>query len=216
MVAAYGRPSLGNFPDPVKEIFYIVLSARTTEVLYQEAHRRLFRRFRTLKAIASADRLDVRECVAVAGLGDKRASQVIAIAQRLISDHGNRPQRALRSMSPLVVFNYLTRLPGVGPKSALCVMMCSLGQDVFPVDVNVQRIFERLGVIRPGLKHYQAQERAPRYVPTGRSRDLHVGLVVHGRHVCLPIKPKCLVCAIQGYCRYGTRQWILEAKKAAR
>lgn len=215
MVAAYGRPSLGNFRDPVREIFYILLSARTTEVLYQEAHRRLFKRFRTLQALASADRRDVRACVAGAGFGDKRASQVIAIAKRLILDLGGRPQQALRSMSPPDVFGYLTGLPGVGPKSALCIMMCSLGLDVFPVDVNVQRIFERLGVIQPGLKHYQAQQRAPGYVPNGKSKDLHVGLVVHGRKVCLPISPKCLSCGLLGFCRYGKRKWPRQAKHKA-
>lgn len=203
LVSHYGTPTLGNFRDPVKEIFYIVLSARTTEPLYQRAHSSLFRRYPRIDLLAAADVADVLVCVKGAGLGTKRAVQVVEIAKQLTLELGKNPQRRLRGMTAAQVYAYLTALPGVGPKSAFCVMMCSLGHDVFPVDINVQRVLERLGALPKGLRHYEAQRLAPKYVPAGRSKELHVGLVEHGRKICVPIRPKCDACFLTDLCKHG-------------
>jgi endonuclease III len=203
LVATYGTPTLGNFRDPVKEIFYILLSARTNERLYKPAHRRLSQRFPEIEQLANARIHRVLECVRGAGLGVKRAKQVVGIANRLLVDLGRNPQRQLRRMTAAEAYRYLTHLPGVGPKSAFCVMLCSLDHDVFPVDVNVQRVLERLGTLRKGLKHYQAQMIAPKFVPPGRSKELHVGLVEHGRRICVPRRPKCHTCILVDLCRHG-------------
>lgn len=205
LVKAYGRPTLGNYRDPVKEIFFIVLSARTSEVLYKRAYRKLFHRFGTISELADARISEVTRCIQGAGLGRKRSRQVVAIARQLIADFGPRPQRKLRSMSADDAYTYLIGLPGLGPKSALCVMMYSLDFDVFPVDANVQRIAERLGTIRRNAKHYQAQRRLPKHAPQGRSRELHVGMVVHGRVVCLPRQPVCEECVLLDLCLTGIR-----------
>lgn len=205
LVARYGVPALGNFRDPVKEIFYILLSARTSEVLYQRAHKTLFTKYGSLEKLADAPPEDVLVCIRGAGLGMKRASQVVGIAQRLLEDFGSRPQAKLRKLDASAAFLYLTSLPGVGPKSALCVMMWSLEFDVLPVDVNVQRVFERLGMIPRNSKHYQAQQLIPRYVPPGRCLELHSALMVHGREVCVPGIPRCEDCVIADYCKRGRK-----------
>jgi endonuclease III len=203
LVAEYGTPSLGNFRDPVKEIFYIVLSARTTESLYKEAHKRLSREFLNLEAIANAPVAKLRKCVATAGLGKKRAVQIKAIASKLLSDFGTRPAGKLRRLSAEEAYAYLRSLPGVGPKSALCVMMYSLGFDVFPVDAHAHRVLCRIGLIKPGAKHYHAQGVLPGFVPPGSSKELHVALIVHGRQICEPKVPLCNECAIRMFCNTG-------------
>lgn len=205
LVKQYGRPDLGNFRDPVKEIFYILLSARTSEVLYQRAHKRLFERFPTIASLSLAGEKEVLQCIGDAGLGGKRASQIPLTAMKLLTDFGPNPEGGLRALSANAAFRYLTALPGLGPKSALCVMMWSLDFDVFPVDVNVQRILERIGVIRKNAKHYQAQQRLPKYIPAGRSLDLHSAMMVHGREVCSPRLPKCGNCVIVDLCNTGKK-----------
>jgi len=206
LASLYGSPDLGNESDPVREIFYIALSAKTTERLYQRAYRRLWSRFRTVQGIASARRASILDCVKCAGLGNKRASQVKMIAAQLVADFPINPSRELSALPHERVFEYLINLPGVGPKSALCIMMMSLDADVFPVDVNVQRVAERIGIIRAKLKHYQAQKEMPPLVPAGISRQLHVGMVVHGRTICLPQRPKCRQCVLLDLCRYGKQR----------
>ncbi|MFM9965677.1 MAG: endonuclease III domain-containing protein [Planctomycetaceae bacterium] len=203
LVAEYGTPSLGNFRDPVKEIFYIVLSARTTESLYKRVHKRLWSQFPSLEAIAKAPLARLRNCVETAGLGKKRAAQIKAIASKLLSDFGTRPAIKLRRLSAEEAYAALRSLPGVGPKSALCVMMYSLGFDVFPVDAHAHRILCRIGLIGAGAKHYHAQEVLPGFVPPERSKELHVALVFHGRQICKPRTPLCAKCAIRILCEYG-------------
>jgi endonuclease III len=130
---------------------------------------------------------------------------VVAAAQKLERDFGERAVTELRGMPVDGAFEYLTNLPGVGPKSALCVMMYSLEIDVFPVDINVQRILSRMGLVPRKMKHYQAQQRIPKFVPQGRSKELHIGLVVHGRTICLPQRQRCSECCLVDLCQTGIR-----------
>lgn len=208
LVAEYGVPTLGNFKDPVKEIFYIVLSAKTSEVQYRRVHRLLIRKYPTLLALSRARPSSVIRCVSECGLANKRGRQVRKIARKLVSNLGTRPSKALKSMEPEEVYRFLTGLPGVGPKSALCIMMYSLGIDVFPVDVHVNRVSARIGAIPRGLKHYQAQGLLPGLVPKGRSKELHVGMLVHGRRVCTPRTPKCRICCASALCKTGKAKGV--------
>ncbi len=206
LLAAYGVPTLGNYRDPLREIFYIVLSARTTDFQYRKTNRLLRARFSTLSALAEAPVKEILRYIATGGLANKRASQVKRIAKALLTELGKSPARRLKEMSAREAFDFLNGLPGMGPKSALCVMMYSLDHDAFPVDVNVQRIACRLGAISSGAKHWQAQQRLPALVPQGRSKELHIGLVVHGRSVCLPRKPLCDSCVLADLCAYRKKQ----------
>jgi endonuclease III len=213
LVEEYGTPSLGNFRDPVKEIFYIVLSAKTTEQLYRVAHQRLWTRFRTIEAISKAPLRQIRTCVAFAGLGNKRSSHVKQIATRLYADFGSHPGNRLRALPPSDAYRYLRSLPGVGPKSALCVMMYSLDFDVFPVDAHVRRVLQRVGLSPGALSHYEAQDQFPSYAPKGLSKRLHVALVLHGRRVCTPRAPDCINCLIARLCKTGRKVASLKPLK---
>ena len=202
-VATYGVPLLGNRPNPVDELFYILLSARTPETRYLRIHRELRKRFPRLEDLAAASIRDLRSCIHDAGLANKRAPQIKEIARRLRQRFGQKAAFALRRMSAGDAYSFLLRLPGIAAKSALCVMMYSLGWDVFPVDVHARRIATRLGVLAKGLDHRGAQALLPAVVPEGRSKELHVGFVLHGREVCLPRRPACESCMLVDLCRFG-------------
>ena len=206
LVAVHGVPTLGNFRDPVKEVFYILLSAKTTDAQYRKTHGKLWKTFRHLRALADAPVEDIRRCIESGGLAVKRASQIRRTAQTLLAAGGERPAKYLKSLDHRRAFEFLRGLPGMGPKSALCVLMYSLSADAFPVDVNVQRIAARMGAIRAGLKHYHAQRLLASVVPDGRCKDLHIAMVVHGRKVCLPREPKCGSCPLVDLCRRGRKE----------
>jgi len=206
LVTCYGVPSLGNLDNPVWEIFYILLSAQTTEVQYSRAYRDLRRAYPTLRDLADASLKDVQECIWDCGLVTKRALSIIQISQRLLMELGSRPATRLRMMCPEDCFAFLTGLPGIGPKSALCVMMYSLGFDVFPVDVHVHRVAERIGALEKGLSQRQAQKKLPLLVPDSRCKELHITMLVHGRVKCVPQNPLCTECPIQSLCRLGRRR----------
>jgi endonuclease III len=204
-VAAYGTPPLGNFEDPVQEIVYILLSAKTAERGYRRTHDALTARFPTLRALAEAPVKQIYRSIRAGGFGNAKAERLRRIARILLAELGEDPSAALRKMSAREVYSFLTALPGVGPKSAFCVMMWSLGFDVFPVDVNVSRIAVRVGAVPPGRKHYHYQVLIPPLIPDGRSRELHAAMVVHGRTICLPRKPRCEICPICDLCAFGRR-----------
>jgi endonuclease III len=202
LVEQYGIPRLGNYLDPIREIFYILLSAKTSDSQYRRTFQRLYTTFASLSAMAAADVKQILPCIASGGLANKKARQIKRTAAALAA-LGDDPASRLREMDDERLFEFLTRLPGMGPKSAFCVMMYSLRVDVFPVDVNVQRIAERMGAIPKGLKHYQAQQRLPGLIPPNRSRELHITMVAHGREVCLPRNPKCSGCRLRDMCKRG-------------
>lgn len=202
LVSAYGMPGLGNFDDPVQEIFYILLSAKTADGQYRRTYAALSSRFPTLRDLAAAPEKEIAKCILFGGMANVKAYRLKRIAKKL-SDLGEAPSGRLREMTAREVYAFLTALPGVGPKSALCVMMCSLNFDVFPVDANVSRIAIRVGALKPGFKHYHYSQLLPHLVPDGRSKELHVGMVVHGRTVCLPRNPKCESCLIRDLCKRG-------------
>jgi endonuclease III len=202
-VAAYGVPLLGNRANPVDELFYILLSARTPEIKYLRCYRELRNRYPRLEDLATTSLPELRSCIRDLGLANKRSKHIKRIARRLIHRFGTIPTRALRRMSAEDVYLFLVGLPGIAAKSALCVMMYSLSWDVFPVDVHARRIATRLGVLPRGLDHRAAQAVLPGVVPEGRSKELHVGFVVHGREVCLPRRPACNRCMLLDLCRFG-------------
>lgn len=200
LVPIYGQPPLGNFNDPLDEIAFIVLSARTTETLYVRAHDRLRAAFPRWSEVAFADPETIAECIAVAGLGEKRARHLIAIYRRLFDDFGDQASDTLKSMSEVDVFAYLTALPGIAAKTALCIMMWSLGHDVLPADTHVARVMARLGAIPPGLRPEYAQRAVAPCAPAGHSKALHTVLVLHGREVCNSRNPRCDECCLSRMC----------------
>ncbi len=95
---------------------------------------------------------------------------------------------------------YLTSLPGVGPKTAACVLMFALGRPVMPVDTHVYRVGRRLGIV-PGTVNVEAAH--PLLTSLAGEKDvyaLHVNLVRHGRRVCRARRPACAGCPLAGVC----------------
>ena len=197
------RHLLGNFRDPVKEIFYIVLFRPRQPNRITSRHTAADSPIQGLGAnrtISFSRSLRMRWSCWI-GIEESRPYQEnLRSASRRF---GGQARNALRKMPADVAYAYLCTLPGVGPKSALCVMMYSLGFDVFPVDAHVNRVLSRIGAIRLGAKHYQAQALLPSFIPNGHSKELHVALVLHGRQVCKPQDPLCGVCTIRHLCKTG-------------
>jgi endonuclease-3 len=91
----------------------------------------------------------------------------------------------------------------VGPKTAACVLLFSMGRPAFPVDTHVHRVTARLGWIPPGATAERAHQLLGPRVPAGIRYDLHVGLVTHGRTVCKAQRPRCSACVLRDLCAFG-------------
>ncbi len=91
LLREHGVPTLGNFRDPIKEIFYILLSAKTTDGQYRATHRKLWSTFPKLEQLAAAPVAAIRRCILSGGLAGKRARQIQRTARRLIAAGGRNP-----------------------------------------------------------------------------------------------------------------------------
>ena len=98
------------------------------------------------------------------------------------------------------LFDLLVGLPGVGPKTAACVLLFSLDRPYFPVDTHVHRVAMRLGLVPPMASPAQTQERLQAALAADEMYDAHMNLIRHGRHVCVALRPICSQCVLNDLC----------------
>jgi len=202
--AEYGKPNydplpLGNKPDPVDELVYIILTVMT-EFGIERVYSAIRQRFATWDDVLAAPASALAETLQPIGLSNQRAARIRGLLEEIQRREGKLDLSRLRQLSDAEAETYLCTLPGVGKKVARCVMLYSLGREVFPVDAHVLRVLKRLGLAEPDLTLQRAQDVLQERVPEFLRYTLHVNLVVHGRTVCRARKPKCGECVLASRC----------------
>lgn len=193
---------LGNQPDPLDELFFIILTTMT-QYGPMGVFDNLKQRFPSWEMLLRPGaEANLREVIAICGLVNQKAPQMVAIARKLHADFGRVTLDPLREMSDSEAEVYLLSLPRVGKKVARCVLMYSLGRDVLPVDAHVLRVGKRVGLLPPDASWARAHDLIHEAVPPEHRYALHVGLVVHGREVCTYRNPRCGQCVLraEGLC----------------
>jgi endonuclease-3 len=157
-----------------------------------------------MRRLAEASEVEIAVAIARGGLAQQKAKAIRLILSRLVSDFGRPTLSPLKAMSDPECEAYLKSLPGVGTKTARCVMMYSLRRQVFPVDSNCWRIARRLAWVqatRPdGSCSSSDMDRVENGIDPSIRYELHVNLVSHGRAICLPVSPQCNNCCIRRLC----------------
>jgi DNA (cytosine-5)-methyltransferase 1 len=202
LAAAYPKTDLGNPKDALDDLIFIVLSSQTSESNYQGTYLALKTHFPKWDDLASAKVSAIAKVIESGGLSKQKAKHIKRIIEKLIQDWGKPTLAPLQKMHDNEAEQYLKSLPGVGIKTARCVMMYALNRDVFPADVHCLRIMKRLG----WLEHENRRasllaDPAQNLIPVHLRRSLHVNLVQHGRSVCTPRKPKCDKCCLNDLCK---------------
>ncbi len=193
-----------NKKNPLDELFFILCSVKRSEKVYVEAFKSLKRNFPRYELLAKSTTKKISRAVSWGGPQNQKAAIAKEIIRRLIESFGKPTLAPLKKMSDEDCESYLLSLPGVGKKVARCVMLYSLGRQVFPVDAHCWRIAHRIGWIGTGrnsgnysntvMDHLQA------LVPPELRFFLHVNMVSHGRKICTARKPKCNECVIVFFC----------------
>jgi endonuclease III len=201
---AYGGPAteplpLGNKPEPLDELIYIVLAVMT-EFGVDSVYAQIRRAFPSWDDVLAAPEERLIELLRPIGLYAQRARRIRALINEIAMREGSADLTRVRSLSDDKAEAYLATLPGVGKKIARCVMLYSLGREVFPVDTHVLRVLKRLGLADPGLTLQAAQDVLQAEVPNLLRYTLHVNLVVHGRTVCRARRPRCGACVLANRC----------------
>ncbi|QLG12189.1 DNA (cytosine-5-)-methyltransferase [Deinococcus sp. D7000] len=217
----YPERDLGNHADPLDELIYIMISRRTREGAYQDVFRRLKARFAGWGEMAQAEVEEIHAITGTAGMGLQRAADLQQALHLIHAQFGCYSLDDLREWTDDRAEAFLTTLPGVGPKTAYCVLMYSLGRAAFPVDAHTLRVLARVGVFREAgldlthLDHKRAQAILADLIAPELRHSLHVSLVLHGRTVCQP-RPRCGECAVRNMCGFYRAAQVLESEQSGR
>ena len=170
-------------------------------------------RFASWAEVAEAPVEEVADAIRSGGIANIKARRIKDILREVEEREGDFDLSRLERLRDSEVDTYLRSLPGVGPKTAACVLLFSMGRAAFPIDTHVQRVATRLGLLRRGVSGERAHEILAPRVPPELRYDFHVELIRHGREVCKPSMPRCSECAVFDLCAEGSR---LLAEGAAR
>jgi len=201
----YGRPVAQPHGRPVDELVLTVLSQSTNDRNRDVAFLRLRERFSSWDAVRDAPVADVEEAIRPGGISRVKSDRIQAILRELGTD-GPVSLEHLREMPVADARAALCGLPGVGRKTAACVLLFSFGMHDVPVDTHVSRVGARLGLLggRPGS---EAQHDAMNALtPRGAALELHVNLLRHGRRICHAQRPRCPECPLLRMCPWGRSQ----------
>jgi endonuclease-3 len=191
--------------DPVEELVLTVLSQNTSDVNRDRAFAALRERFPTWEALAAASPDDVAEAIRPGGLSRIKAPRILAILREIRDRDGELDLEWMRDAPDDEIGAYLRTLPGVGPKTAACVLAFSLERPVIPVDTHVHRVAGRLGWIPPGTGADRAHDVLADVVPPRLRVSMHVGLIRLGREICKPGRPRCEDCPLNDLCPTAPR-----------
>jgi endonuclease III len=200
--ATYGSPRHGNKGDALDELVFILLSQMTTGPSFNRVYDRIKAAYPTWDPFLDMPLALLKPSIKDAGLSGQKAPRLQAIFRQLKQDFGAISLQALTIMSAAEAERYLTALPGVGIKTAKCVLMYSLGRQVLPVDTHVLRVTRRLGLVGEDVPYTKVHEALEEVVPPSARYSLHVNGVAHGRAVCLALRPRCGVCPLRRACPY--------------
>jgi endonuclease-3 len=196
----YGRPVNQPHGHPIAELVRTVLSQNTSDGNRDRAYDRLRERYPTWEEVRDAPTDDVIEALRPGGLANTKAPRI----QAILSELGDHPDLDWTESAPREeVLEFLTGLPGVGRKTAACVMIFTWDRPEIPVDTHVYRVGTRLGLFREGASFEEAHDEIMRWVDPEDAYEFHVNLIRHGRAICKAQRPRCLECPLLRMCPYG-------------
>jgi endonuclease-3 len=215
----YGIPRMAPHGHPIAELVLTVLSQSTNDRNRDVAFLRLRERFATWEAVRDAPVQEVEEAIRPGGISKVKSARIQAILRAITDrggrdhdggrgrdrgggcDHPHEPSLDWLADAPLQeARDYLCALPGVGRKTAACVLLFAYGRHDVPVDTHVSRVGTRLGLFPPGAGFEEQHDRMLALTPPGEELELHVNLLRHGRRTCHARVPACGECALARMC----------------
>jgi endonuclease-3 len=198
----YGIPLAKPHGHPIAELILTVLSQSTNDRNRDVAYLALRERFPTWEDVRDAPVDEIEEAIRPGGISKVKSARINAIL-RAITETAPGSELSLDWLVSQPVpeaQDYLTSLPGVGRKTAACVLLFALGMRDVPVDTHVSRVGTRLGLFRPSAPFEEMHDEMLAITPPGEELEFHLNLLRHGRRTCHARHPDCAGCALQKMC----------------
>ena len=198
----YGTPVNEPRGDPIATLIHTVLSQHTNDRNSGRAYASMREAFPTWEEVRDAPVYELEEAIRPGGLAKQKAPRIQAILEQL----GDPPDLDWTETAPVEESrSYLLGLPGVGRKTAACVLIFGWGIPEIPVDVHIHRVGGRLGLFPAKASFERAHDEMLAIVPPEDAYELHVNLIRHGRTLCRP-KPRCGECDLRRMCPWYRRE----------
>lgn len=195
-----GHPAYSD--EPLDGLVLTILSQNTNDKNRDRAFGSLKTRFPSWDRVASASWEEVAESIRSGGIANVKARRILSVLELVRQRFGEYSLKKLTRWSDGETRDYLESIPGVGPKTAACVLLFDLGRPAFPVDTHVARVAKRLGWVPQNTPPAKIQQIMEETVKVDRYLAGHLNIITHGRHICRAIKPLCGDCPISDRCHY--------------
>jgi len=189
--------------DVLGALVATILSQNTSDINSGRAYASLRAAFPDgWDSVRAAPVSQVAEAIRPGGLAQVKAPRIQAILQDVYERHGRTDLDHIRAWGDEEIRGFLRSFPGVGPKTAACVLMFNLGRPVLPVDTHVHRVAGRLGLIGPKTTAEGAHDQLQALLDSEQVYSFHVHLIEHGRRLCHARRPECPRCPLRRECDY--------------
>lgn len=178
--------------DPYKILIGTILSARTRDETTAQVIKMLFSEFKNPDELSRADLKDIKKLIQKIGFYNVKATRIKELSKILVEKYNSKVPSNLED---------LLTFPGVGRKTANCVLVYGFRKPAIPVDIHVHRISNRIGIVntkKPEETEIDLQKSIDRRYWIGVNETF----VTFGQNICLPIKPKCNLCHLTKICKY--------------
>ncbi len=186
--------------SPLSVLVQTILSQNTSDVNSRRAFNSLLASFDSWESVAAADANAISASIKMGGLGEIKAKRIKEALGEIKRKQGKLELDFLNQLPLAKARDWLKQLPGVGNKTASCVLLFSSGRPVMPVDTHIFRVAKRLGLISPRVTLEEAHELLEGMVSPGDIYQFHVLMIEHGRKTCRARRPACLRCALNRIC----------------
>ncbi len=178
--------------SPLSILIGTILSARTRDENTSSVVRDLFSRYKTAYDLGKAKVSDVEKIIKSTGFYHVKAKRIIKVASIIDSKYSGKVPQTL---------DKLIELPGVGRKTANCVLVYAFDKPAIPVDTHVHRISNRLGLVKTKTPE-ETEVELMKKIPKEYWLRINDTFVMYGQNICKPISPMCKVCQIKKECNY--------------
>ena len=189
--------SLGKKHTSFQLLVATVMSARTKDTTTMPIAERLFKKYKTPKDFAEASEKEIEKAIYGVGFYRTKAKHIKKLSELIINRYDNNVPRKI---------DELLNLPGVGRKTANCVLCYAFGEPAIPVDIHVHRISNRIGLVKTKTPE-DTEQKLMKLVPRKYWIDINETFVVHGQTICLPRKPRCEACPVKKMCEYYKKNY---------
>jgi endonuclease-3 len=196
----YGIPQRRPHGDAIAELVLTVLSQSTNDRNRDVAYLQLRERFDTWEAVRDAPVEEVEAAIRKGGISKVKSRRIKDILEAITERSGDLSLAFLEHASVAEGRAYLTALPGVGRKTAACVLLFTWDKRDVPVDTHVGRVATRLHLLRAGAPSEEQHDVMTSITPPGAELELHINMLRHGRRTCHSQRPRCAACSLRLMC----------------